>query len=113
LRWRLPVVKEVTEQQVHQGLLAPPVEMAPTALMLTLGTCRHCRGIYLISQKPIFTATKEYFDAVDQLVNQSHAGADSVNAGIACTVCHAVRATDGGASMEDLTDNRRLFLALE
>ncbi len=28
-------------------------------------------------------------------------------------VCHAVRATDGGASMEDLTDNRGLFLALE
>ena len=38
-------------------LLVPVVLMALTELMLTLGTCRHCRGIFLISRKPIFTAT--------------------------------------------------------
>jgi Ethylbenzene dehydrogenase len=51
-------------------------------------------------------ASKEYFDAADQLVNQTHFGASGVNAGTACTVCHSVRAADGGSSMEELADNR-------
>ena len=50
---------------------------------------------------------KVYTDPVTAApVNQVHAGAASVNAGTACTVCHTVRAADGGSSMEVLGDNR-------
>jgi hypothetical protein len=54
-----------------------------------------------------FTDGKVYTDPVTAApVNQVHAGAGGVNTGTACTVCHTVRASDGGASMEVLGDNR-------
>lgn len=52
-------------------------------------------------------AAKVYTDPVTAApVNQVHFGQAGVNAGQACTVCHTVRAADGGASMEVLGDRR-------
>jgi hypothetical protein len=52
-------------------------------------------------------AAKVYTDPVTAVpVNQVHDGAGGVNAGVPCTGCHTVRASDGASSMEVLGDNR-------
>ena len=55
---------------------------------------------------------KEYTDAQDQLIGQSHSGSNSVNNGVACVECHNVQASDpepslfNAGSMEDLIELR-------
>ena len=55
---------------------------------------------------------KQYTNAQDQLIGQSHAGSSSVNDGTACVACHNVQDSDADPSlfdagaMEDLTDLR-------
>jgi hypothetical protein len=53
-------------------------------------------------------AAKVYTDPVTGApVNQLHAGATGVNAGVlSCADCHTIRETDGGAPMETLADDR-------
>ena len=50
---------------------------------------------------------KVYFNAQGQQDDQKHGGSAGVNAGTACTVCHAVRSVvDGDNSMEVLAEKR-------